>query len=145
MRLGGQSAPLALPAQAGLPEPTTLWQWPRGPSTELQRLASPLTAPPSLPLRGSREVQDEGSLPGDGMGAGGLDSSFYSHLKRNWIWTSYIINKTRKVSSSSTSLSDRSPLLGSSRREASLERAAGGEDCSPPTHLALWSSPPPPP
>ncbi|KAJ6655987.1 hypothetical protein lerEdw1_004572 [Lerista edwardsae] len=45
---------------------------------------------------GSREVQDGGSLPGDGMGAGGLDSSFYSHLKRNWIWTSYIINKTRK-------------------------------------------------
>uniref|UniRef100_A0A8D0HWB2 Ral transcription factor IIIC subunit 1 n=1 Tax=Sphenodon punctatus TaxID=8508 RepID=A0A8D0HWB2_SPHPU len=47
---------------------------------------------------GSREVVDDGSVPGDGMGAGGLDSSFYGHLKRNWIWTSYIINKTRKVS-----------------------------------------------
>uniref|UniRef100_A0A8C5S921 Ral transcription factor IIIC subunit 1 n=1 Tax=Laticauda laticaudata TaxID=8630 RepID=A0A8C5S921_LATLA len=46
---------------------------------------------------GRREVEDEGSVPGDGLGAGGLDSSFYSHLKRNWIWTSYIINKTRKV------------------------------------------------
>uniref|UniRef100_A0A8C8RN74 General transcription factor IIIC subunit 1 n=1 Tax=Pelusios castaneus TaxID=367368 RepID=A0A8C8RN74_9SAUR len=46
---------------------------------------------------GSREVVDDGSIPGDGMGAGGLDSSFYGHLKRNWIWTSYIINKTRKV------------------------------------------------
>ncbi|XP_058013284.1 general transcription factor 3C polypeptide 1 isoform X3 [Ahaetulla prasina] len=45
---------------------------------------------------GRREVEDEGSVPGDGLGAGGLDSSFYSHLKRNWIWTSYIINKTRK-------------------------------------------------
>ncbi|XP_066496947.1 general transcription factor 3C polypeptide 1 [Tiliqua scincoides] len=45
---------------------------------------------------GRREVEDDGSLPGDGLGAGGLDSSFYSHLKRNWIWTSYIINKTRK-------------------------------------------------
>uniref|UniRef100_H9GNA3 Ral transcription factor IIIC subunit 1 n=1 Tax=Anolis carolinensis TaxID=28377 RepID=H9GNA3_ANOCA len=45
---------------------------------------------------GSREVQDDGSIPGDGLGAGGLDSSFYSHLKRNWIWTSYIINKTKK-------------------------------------------------
>ncbi|KAM6423805.1 general transcription factor 3C polypeptide 1 isoform 2-T2 [Liasis olivaceus] len=45
---------------------------------------------------GCREVEDEGLIPGDGLGAGGLDSSFYSHLKRNWIWTSYIINKTRK-------------------------------------------------
>lgn len=47
--------------------------------------------------RGSREVVDDGSIPGDGLGAAGLDSSFYGHLKRNWIWTSYIINKTRKV------------------------------------------------
>ncbi|XP_075755286.1 general transcription factor 3C polypeptide 1 isoform X1 [Pelodiscus sinensis] len=45
---------------------------------------------------GSREVVDDGSIPGDGMGAGGLDSSFYGHLKRNWIWTSYILNKNRK-------------------------------------------------
>ncbi|NXA09623.1 TF3C1 factor, partial [Sapayoa aenigma] len=45
---------------------------------------------------GSREVVDDGSIPGDGLGAAGLDSSFYGHLKRNWSWTSYIINKTRK-------------------------------------------------
>ncbi|RLW01586.1 hypothetical protein DV515_00008012 [Chloebia gouldiae] len=45
---------------------------------------------------GSREVVDDGSIPGDGLGAAGLDSSFYGHLKRNWIWTSYIINNTRK-------------------------------------------------
>lgn len=44
---------------------------------------------------GSREVVDEGQIPGDGLGAAGLDSSFYAHLKRNWIWTSYII-KARK-------------------------------------------------
>uniref|UniRef100_A0A8C5SBC3 Ral transcription factor IIIC subunit 1 n=1 Tax=Laticauda laticaudata TaxID=8630 RepID=A0A8C5SBC3_LATLA len=50
---------------------------------------------------GRREVEDEGSVPGDGLGAGGLDSSFYSHLKRNWIWTSYIINKTRKENAAS--------------------------------------------
>ncbi|XP_010621796.1 general transcription factor 3C polypeptide 1 isoform X1 [Fukomys damarensis] len=47
---------------------------------------------------GSREVVDEGHIPGDGLGAAGLDSSFYAHLKRNWIWTSYIINKARKES-----------------------------------------------
>uniref|UniRef100_A0A8C3LM80 General transcription factor IIIC subunit 1 n=1 Tax=Chrysolophus pictus TaxID=9089 RepID=A0A8C3LM80_CHRPC len=45
---------------------------------------------------GSREVVDDGTIPGDGLGAAGLDSSFYGHLKRNWIWTSYIINKTKK-------------------------------------------------
>nr|XP_019610233.1 PREDICTED: general transcription factor 3C polypeptide 1 isoform X2 [Rhinolophus sinicus] len=48
---------------------------------------------------GSREVVDEGLIPGDGLGAAGLDSSFYGHLKRNWIWTSYIINKDRKENS----------------------------------------------
>lgn len=42
---------------------------------------------------------DEGLVPGDGLGAAGLDSSFYAHLKRNWVWTSYIINKARKVDS----------------------------------------------
>lgn len=42
---------------------------------------------------------DEGLVPGDGLGAAGLDSSFYAHLKRNWVWTSYIINRGRKVSS----------------------------------------------
>ncbi|KAE8579890.1 hypothetical protein XENTR_v10024224 [Xenopus tropicalis] len=47
-------------------------------------------------IPGSREVVDDGSIPGDGLGAGGLDSSFYSHLKRNWIWLSYIFNKTSK-------------------------------------------------
>ncbi|XP_030315833.1 general transcription factor 3C polypeptide 1 isoform X2 [Calypte anna] len=47
---------------------------------------------------GSREVVDDGTIPGDGLGAAGLDSSFYGHLKRNWIWTSYIIDKTRKES-----------------------------------------------
>ncbi|XP_035676433.1 general transcription factor 3C polypeptide 1-like [Branchiostoma floridae] len=30
------------------------------------------------------EIVDNGSIPGDGMGAGGLDSVFFSHLKRNW-------------------------------------------------------------
>ncbi|XP_029432764.1 general transcription factor 3C polypeptide 1 [Rhinatrema bivittatum] len=52
---------------------------------------------------GSREVVDDGSIPGDGLGAGGLDSSFYAHIKRNWIWTSYIVNKIKKVNSVSDS------------------------------------------
>ncbi|KAF6124687.1 general transcription factor IIIC subunit 1 [Phyllostomus discolor] len=50
---------------------------------------------------GSREVVDEGLIPGDGLGAAGLDSSFYGHLKRNWIWTSYIINKAKKENTAS--------------------------------------------
>ncbi|XP_077131406.1 general transcription factor 3C polypeptide 1 isoform X2 [Ranitomeya variabilis] len=50
-------------------------------------------------IPGSREVVDDGTVPGDGLGAGGLDSSFYSHLKRNWIWISYIINNKKNSSS----------------------------------------------
>ncbi|XP_069463928.1 general transcription factor 3C polypeptide 1 [Ambystoma mexicanum] len=50
---------------------------------------------------GSREVKDDGSIPGDGMGSAGLDSSFYGHLKRNWIWTSYIMSKARKNTANS--------------------------------------------
>ncbi|XP_062304643.1 general transcription factor 3C polypeptide 1-like isoform X1 [Osmerus eperlanus] len=46
-------------------------------------------------LRGSREVCDEAVVPGDGRGAGGLDSDFYSHLKRNWIWTSQLLDRKR--------------------------------------------------
>ncbi|XP_075686174.1 general transcription factor 3C polypeptide 1 isoform X2 [Rhinoderma darwinii] len=49
-------------------------------------------------IPGSKEVVDDGTIPGDGLGAGGLDSSIYSHLKRNWIWISYIINNRRNTS-----------------------------------------------
>ena len=45
--------------------------------------------------RGSREVCDEALVPGDGRGAGGLDSDFYSHLKRNWIWTNQLLDRKR--------------------------------------------------
>ncbi|XP_060755326.1 general transcription factor 3C polypeptide 1 [Neoarius graeffei] len=44
-------------------------------------------------LKGSTEVVDDGVTPGDGQGAGGLDSSFFSHLKRNWLWTTYLLPK----------------------------------------------------
>ncbi|XP_028978273.2 general transcription factor 3C polypeptide 1 [Esox lucius] len=42
-------------------------------------------------LKGSREIRDEGVTPGDGKGAGGLDSNFFGHLRRNWIWTSHLM------------------------------------------------------
>ncbi|KAJ8391852.1 hypothetical protein AAFF_G00084680 [Aldrovandia affinis] len=51
-------------------------------------------------LKWSSEVTDDGGIPGDCQGAGGLDSSFFSHLKRNWIWTSYLLTKPRKSGSS---------------------------------------------
>ncbi|XP_026121047.1 general transcription factor 3C polypeptide 1 [Carassius auratus] len=47
-------------------------------------------------LQGSCEVVDDGVTPGDGHGAGGLDSSFYSHLKRNWTWTSHLMNPSKQ-------------------------------------------------
>ncbi|KAF5888566.1 general transcription factor 3C polypeptide 1 isoform X1 [Clarias magur] len=46
-------------------------------------------------LKGSCEVVDDGVTPGDGQGAGGLDSSFFSHLKRNWLWTTYLLSKRK--------------------------------------------------
>ncbi|XP_069761563.1 general transcription factor 3C polypeptide 1 isoform X2 [Narcine bancroftii] len=45
---------------------------------------------------GSRKLIEDGKLPGDGLGAAGLDSSFFGHLKRNWIWTSYIMKNAKK-------------------------------------------------
>ncbi|XP_041790222.1 general transcription factor 3C polypeptide 1 [Chelmon rostratus] len=42
-------------------------------------------------LKGSRQVCDDGSIPGDGKGAGGLDSEFFAHLKRNWLWTNHLL------------------------------------------------------
>ncbi|KAI5091211.1 general transcription factor 3C polypeptide 1 isoform X2 [Silurus meridionalis] len=53
-------------------------------------------------LKGSCEVVDDGVTPGDGQGAGGLDSSFFSHLKRNWLWTTYLPNKPRKAGDNRT-------------------------------------------
>ncbi|KAJ8246125.1 hypothetical protein GJAV_G00263900 [Gymnothorax javanicus] len=47
-------------------------------------------------MKGSSEVTDDGTIPGDGKGAGGLDSCFFGHLKRNWIWTSYLLTKSRR-------------------------------------------------
>ncbi|XP_060715992.1 general transcription factor 3C polypeptide 1-like [Tachysurus vachellii] len=47
-------------------------------------------------LKGSCEVIDDGITPGNGQGAGGLDSCFYSHLKRNWLWTTHLLNKPKK-------------------------------------------------
>lgn len=32
------------------------------------------------------DIVDDGTQPGDGLGAGGLDSTFFAHLKRNWNW-----------------------------------------------------------
>ncbi|KAG7485330.1 hypothetical protein JOB18_008080 [Solea senegalensis] len=45
----------------------------------------------SYMLKGSSEVCDEGTIPGDGKGAGGLDSEFFGHLKRNWLWTNHLL------------------------------------------------------
>uniref|UniRef100_A0A3Q1HED5 B-block binding subunit of TFIIIC domain-containing protein n=1 Tax=Anabas testudineus TaxID=64144 RepID=A0A3Q1HED5_ANATE len=41
--------------------------------------------------RGSAEVCDDGSIPGDGKGAAGLHSEFFAHLKRNWLWTNHLL------------------------------------------------------
>uniref|UniRef100_A0A673ZX95 General transcription factor 3C polypeptide 1-like n=1 Tax=Salmo trutta TaxID=8032 RepID=A0A673ZX95_SALTR len=45
---------------------------------------------------GSREVCYAAVIPGDSKGAGGLDSDFFGHLKRNWIWTCHLM-RTKRV------------------------------------------------
>ncbi|KAJ3614800.1 hypothetical protein NHX12_018370 [Muraenolepis orangiensis] len=47
---------------------------------------------------GTREEIDDGSIPGDGKGAGGLDSEFFAHLKRNWLWTNYLLACKKNMS-----------------------------------------------
>jgi len=39
------------------------------------------------------EIQDDGTIPGDGLGAAGLDSSIFAHLKRNWTWNSSAMHR----------------------------------------------------
>ncbi|KAH0503001.1 General transcription factor 3C polypeptide 1 [Microtus ochrogaster] len=80
---------------------------------------------------GSREVVDEGLVPGDGLGAAGLDSSFYAHLKRNWVWTSYIINKGRKNNTPENGLTGRLQTFLSKRP---MPLGSGGSG-----RLPLWS------
>lgn len=50
--------------------------------------------------RGAYDVQalDDASIPGDGRGAAGFDSSFYAHLQRNWTFKK--INFPNKVTTS---------------------------------------------
>ncbi|XP_005744612.1 general transcription factor 3C polypeptide 1 [Pundamilia nyererei] len=49
-------------------------------------------------LKGSTEVCDDGLIPGDGKGAGGLDSEFFGHLKRNWFWTNQLLSVNMRQS-----------------------------------------------
>ncbi|XP_063055245.1 general transcription factor 3C polypeptide 1-like [Engraulis encrasicolus] len=44
-----------------------------------------------------KEVIDDGETPGDGMGAGGLDSEYYAHLKRNWVWNCHLDKNKNKT------------------------------------------------
>ncbi|XP_078274289.1 general transcription factor IIIC subunit 1 [Rhinoraja longicauda] len=72
---------------------------------------------------GSRKLMEDGKLPGDGLGAAGLDSSFFGHLKRNWIWTSYILSNAKK----SLNMSESSTMrLQSFLSKHSLPRGVAG-------------------
>ncbi|XP_036268902.1 general transcription factor 3C polypeptide 1 isoform X1 [Pipistrellus kuhlii] len=82
---------------------------------------------------GSREIVDEGLIPGDGLGAAGLDSSFYGHLKRNWIWTSYIINRAKKESAAAAAENGLTVRLQSFLTKRTLPLGAGGN-----SRLDIW-------
>ncbi|XP_053220047.1 general transcription factor 3C polypeptide 1 isoform X3 [Podarcis raffonei] len=78
---------------------------------------------------GRREVEDNGTIPGDGLGAGGLDSSFYGHLKRNWIWTSYIMNKTRRENAAAAAEAGHMVRLQTFLTKRSLPLSTRGFPC----------------
>ncbi|KAA0721645.1 General transcription factor 3C polypeptide 1 TF3C-alpha TFIIIC box B-binding subunit [Triplophysa tibetana] len=54
-------------------------------------------------IQGSSSLVDDGVTPGNGQGAGGLDSILFSHLKRNWTWTSHLV----KTLAQNTDVKDR--------------------------------------
>lgn len=41
---------------------------------------------------------DVGYIPGDGIGAAGVDSDMFVHLKRNWYWSSSVVNSDKDQS-----------------------------------------------
>ncbi|PSN39178.1 hypothetical protein C0J52_14051 [Blattella germanica] len=55
---------------------------------------------------------DNGEVPGDKRGAAGLDSAFFSHLKRNWNWN----NHTVGVTSSTTTVPTIKPKVVEQRK-----------------------------
>ncbi|CAG5928749.1 unnamed protein product [Menidia menidia] len=81
-------------------------------------------------LKGSYEVCDDGSIPGDGKGAGGLDSEFFGHLKRNWYWTNHLLAcKTRPADPETPQAKVRlKSLLGRNALRIALQ---AGESTSP--------------
>ncbi|KAL6482508.1 hypothetical protein MHYP_G00105880 [Metynnis hypsauchen] len=85
-------------------------------------------------LKGSCDVVDDGVTPGDGQGAGGLDSSFFSHLKRNWLWTTHLVSKPKKPGDSHTvrlrNLLSKHPLPKSVC--AAIQAGVGGSTVPPP-------------
>lgn len=87
-------------------------------------------------LQGSCDVVDEGVTPGDGQGAGGLDSSFFGHLKRNWTWTSHLINSSKPSTGTHhtvrlRNLLSKLPLP----KPATLSAAQSGVKAAPPAVL----------
>ncbi|XP_054912510.1 general transcription factor 3C polypeptide 1 [Poeciliopsis prolifica] len=82
-------------------------------------------------LKGSYEVCDDGSVPGDGRGAAGLDSELFSHLKRNWLWTCHLLtNKPRpNISEGPDSKLRLKSLLSRNSLRMSLQAGKGLTPC----------------
>uniref|UniRef100_A0A7N6A9M9 B-block binding subunit of TFIIIC domain-containing protein n=1 Tax=Anabas testudineus TaxID=64144 RepID=A0A7N6A9M9_ANATE len=73
--------------------------------------------------RGSAEVCDDGSIPGDGKGAAGLHSEFFAHLKRNWLWTNHLLYVKKFGLMCFNALCDQVAVESASRNE----RVVGGK------------------
>ncbi|XP_070559590.1 general transcription factor 3C polypeptide 1-like isoform X2 [Ptychodera flava] len=86
-------------------------------------------------------LQDNGTIPGDGQGAGGMDSSFYAHLKRNWHW---IVPKIDKHPRSATTFGSSLSATPSSKamRDVLMEGVASTSgELTPDALIQLVSEP----
>ncbi|XP_061626547.1 general transcription factor 3C polypeptide 1 isoform X1 [Phyllopteryx taeniolatus] len=89
-------------------------------------------------LKGSYIVSDDGTTPGDRKGAAGLDSEFFAHLKRNWLWTNRLLACEYRPSVSGQSEQTRVRLKSLMSKEAL--RAALKAGASSPRFLTAKKS-----
>lgn len=82
----------------------------QGQSIELQNLYKKPSMIESCRNREFGEEKDDGSVPGDQLGAGGFDSALFAHLKRNWSYQTSISSKPTASASEKAVSKDPKPI-----------------------------------
>lgn len=82
----------------------------QGQSIELQNLYKKPCMVEACRNREFGEEQDDGSVPGDQLGAGGFDSALFAHLKRNWSYQTTFSSKPTTITSEKPVSKDPKPI-----------------------------------